>query len=145
MKIVQRKGYLVIKCRACGTHLIPTYQEPGKRWTFNGNFDKPTITPSVNESCNDPGHPSYNAGAKSSRCHYIVTDGKIAYQGDCTHNLKGQTVELEDFTQAEIDLYAKQDKRCSACNDTGIMKGDKNAPVGSILREDVPCPECQDP
>jgi hypothetical protein len=102
MRIRQLKGYLEIKCRACGHHLIPTYHGPGRGWTFNDDFDKPTITPSVNESYNDPGHPSYNPEAKSSRCHYVITDGRITYCGDCTHNLAGQTVELEEFTQAEL-------------------------------------------
>ena len=30
-------------------------------------------------------------------CHSFVTDGKIRYLNDCTHHLKGQTVELLDF------------------------------------------------
>lgn len=30
-------------------------------------------------------------------CHSFVTGGKIRYLNDCTHHLKGKTVELLDF------------------------------------------------
>ena len=33
---------------------------------------------------------------------------------------------------------------CEKCGWTGIMEGDPTAPVDSIRREDVPCPECQE-
>ena len=100
MKAIQIKGYMVIRCRACKQHLI---QVP--RWTYNGNADSPTFSPSVNETCNDPGHPSYQPQAMSSRCHFTVTDGKITYHGDCLHELRGQTMELEDWTAEQIAHY----------------------------------------
>lgn len=34
---------------------------------------------------------------------------------------------------------------CPACKGTGVLEGDKTAPANSILRCDVPCPECCDP
>lgn len=30
-------------------------------------------------------------------CHSFVTDGNIQFLDDCTHELKGKTVPLEDF------------------------------------------------
>jgi len=31
-------------------------------------------------------------------CHSFVTDGRIQFLGDCTHNLAGQTVDLPEIT-----------------------------------------------
>ena len=33
----------------------------------------------------------------SEKCHLFVTDGKIIYCGDCTHELSGQTVDLPNI------------------------------------------------
>jgi hypothetical protein len=102
--LLSKKGYAIIRCRKCGQHLIPI-----PRWNFNGNVDSPTFTPSVNESCNPPGHPHFQPQAKSSRCHFVVTDGMIAYQGDCTHDLAGQTLPLEDWEPSMIEHYKRGD------------------------------------
>ena len=60
-----------------------------KRWTFNGDLEKPTFT------------PSYLSKTQDTVCHSFVTDGAIRYLGDCTHKLKGQTVDLpEKFSEA---------------------------------------------
>lgn len=72
-------GYLAY-CPACeGYHLFD------KRWTFNGNFDKPSFTPSMH----------VNAG-QSDSCHSFLTDGKWHYCSDSKHDFAGQTVEMED-------------------------------------------------
>lgn len=34
-------------------------------------------------------------GAKDEICHSFVTDGKIRFLNDCTHDLAGQTVDLK--------------------------------------------------
>ncbi len=91
---------VVIRCRACEQHFIHL-----PRWGFNGDMDKPTFTPSINESCNDPGHPSYQPRAKSSRCHFTVTGGMITYHGDCSHDLAGQTLPLEEWSAEDIERY----------------------------------------
>lgn len=59
------------------------------KWTFNNNFEKPTIRASIL-------HPE-GPGKKEYRCHCFVTDGKIQFLNDCTHDLKGQTVDMEDM------------------------------------------------
>lgn len=58
-----------------------------KRWTFNGDLDKPTFSPSL--LCNPDHEPS--------RCHSFVRDGKIEFLTDCFHKLAGQTVEIPDW------------------------------------------------
>jgi hypothetical protein len=62
-------------------------------WQFNGNMEKPSFTPSLLNTGN-----YYNEKTGQNdiecRCHLFVTDGKIQYCSDCTHELAGQTVEL---------------------------------------------------
>ncbi len=58
----------------------------GPKWTWNGDFEKPTIKPSILAVISD-----------EDRCHSFVTDGKIRFLNDCTHDMKGQTVELPDW------------------------------------------------
>lgn len=36
---------------------------------------------------------------KCQVCHSFVTDGKIQFLGDCTHNLVGQIVELPEIDE----------------------------------------------
>lgn len=77
------------------THTLHAFFCPGcervhgfdERWTFNGDYEKPTFSPSllVNQS-----HPE-------SKCHSFVTDGKIQFLSDCHHNLAGQMVEIPDW------------------------------------------------
>lgn len=79
-------------------------------WTFNGDFVKPTFTPSIlvrsghymdghtGDSCWctwNTAHPDDPAPFKCYRCHSYVTDGKIQYLNDCTHELAGQTIDLK--------------------------------------------------
>ncbi len=58
------------------------------RWSFNGDFEKPTFTPSMLVNANMPG---------ATRSHFFVTDGKIQYLADCDHELAGQTVDMVDL------------------------------------------------
>lgn len=85
-------------------------------WKFNGNYDSPTITPSVAVTSghyvadHTPGsacwctynaeHPDKPAPFRCERCHSIITDGAIAYCADSTHALSGQTVPMVDPTIA---------------------------------------------
>lgn len=57
------------------------------RWTWNGDEEKPTISPSILVYQNDP----------TKRCHSFVRDGMIQFLSDCGHALVGQTVPLEDI------------------------------------------------
>ena len=55
-------------------------------WNWNGDMEKPTISPSVKVTCNvDP-----------KCCHSFIRDGKIQYLSDCTHELAGKTVDMID-------------------------------------------------
>lgn len=50
---------------------------------FNGDLEKPTFTPSL-----------VNNFIPGQMCHSYITDGNIQFLDDCTHELKGQMVEL---------------------------------------------------
>lgn len=55
-------------------------------WTFNGDGDKPTVSPSLLVT---DGRPAY-------RCHSFIEGGQIRFLSDCSHSLAGQTVELPE-------------------------------------------------
>ena len=91
---------VIIQCPACGHAHVPrtadandTYPgaQPGPVWTFNGDMDKPTFSPSLLVTWGPPENPRKNI------CHSFVTDGKIQFLTDCTHSLAGQTVDLPDL------------------------------------------------
>ncbi len=57
------------------------------RWSWNGSLNKPTFRPSL--LC--------NADYPASRCHSVVTDGRIQFMADSFHALAGKTVGLPDW------------------------------------------------
>lgn len=89
-------GIYLFFCPGCGcSHWFSTSgftpaqpiedTEPkGPVWQFNGDMEKPTVRASI-------------LVKGQFRCHLFITDGRIQYLDDCTHSLKGQTVEMEEF------------------------------------------------
>lgn len=65
----------------------------GARWTFDGNLDAPTFSPSINIS--SPEH-MFEDGVKieAERCHYFLKAGQLQFMGDSTHALSGKTIPL---------------------------------------------------
>lgn len=59
-------------------------------WTFNGDFQSPTFTPSLL-------YPS-----KPIRCHLFLTNGVLIYCNDCDHNLAAMRVPLPDLPEEFI-------------------------------------------
>lgn len=96
-------GRFLFWCPGCGeAHMV------GPSWTFNGNGDKPTFSPSVLVTGVQAKHDGdgkwtgdWVVGADGQplpqRCHSFINDGRIQFLPDCTHALAGQTVELPDF------------------------------------------------
>jgi hypothetical protein len=80
--------YAWFHCPACDKkHAVST--GPG-RWGWNGDAEKPTLTPSVKVT--GGGDPNYC-------CHSFVADGRIQFLGDCSHALAGQTVDLPEIAE----------------------------------------------
>jgi len=66
------------------------------KWKFNGDMNKPTIRNSILHPGSEKERERTN-GRYGHRCHCYVTNGKIQFLSDCTHELKNQTIELKDF------------------------------------------------
>jgi hypothetical protein len=58
-----------------------------ERWTWNGDKVKPTFSPSMLVSADDP----------KCRCHSYVRNGNIEFLSDCAHELRSQSVPLRSF------------------------------------------------
>jgi hypothetical protein len=108
-----REGTLhefMYQCPACGhmhgvhsaTWPVPKFlQEPKSailqqlkkeflenNWKFDGNYEKPTITPSIHiKNLKDP----------TKICHGTITDGNIYFHTDSSHHLAGKKVELPEI------------------------------------------------
>lgn len=63
-------------------------------WTFDGDLEAPTFSPSFKHDWNCG--PLIELPKREGRnvCHYIVTAGRVAYCGDCTHSMAGQTIDM---------------------------------------------------
>lgn len=73
-----------------------------QRWQFNGDFERPTFSPSFltwNDPSPDPKPGKFRDGW---RCHSFITDGQIAFCSDSTHALAGQTVPMVPFDMDKI-------------------------------------------
>ncbi len=64
------------------------YHHVTDSWRFNGDYERPTITPSVRVSDD-----------RRTLCHSFVRDGQIQFLSDCAHELAGQTVDLPELEQ----------------------------------------------
>lgn len=115
---VTSKGEAFFHCPGCnGSHMIMV--DGSRGWQWNKSLEKPTFTPSVLVSGSeftpkgeadyqawaDAGYPKNKDGSlhefesAPKVCHSFVTDGKIQFLGDSTHELAGQTVDLPDWSE----------------------------------------------
>ena len=101
IRTVQGDNLHVFFCPGCGCgHMIDS-----KRWTWNGDRQSPTISPSIlvtgTKPVTDEEAARIMAGEKfepvKTRCHSFVRNGNIEFLSDCTHNLAGKTVPLDYF------------------------------------------------
>lgn len=95
-------------CPGCGFHHVYYTMEPyhnGAKWEFNGNIESPTFSPSLLNRWGKYADPNFDDSdltedqkkALSGQCHLFVIDGHIHYCNDCTHELSGKTVPMEDI------------------------------------------------
>lgn len=89
--------YYTFYCPGCKHEHTYSVFLDGTQWQFNGNIEKPSFTPSLLNVKKTLNEKTGVYDIEESRCHLFVTDGKIIYCGDCSHELSGQTIELQTF------------------------------------------------
>ena len=101
-------GRVAFRCPGCNElHTIRVEGDGRPLWGFNGDYDRPTFTPSVlvtgsqcviDEKGEWTGEWVLGPDGKPLPlvCHSFVREGQIEFLGDCTHALAGQTVPLRD-------------------------------------------------
>lgn len=83
-------GMVQFWCPGCGlAHAIRVSGERQPVWAWNGDAERPTFQPSV--------LVRWERRSGAVVCHSFVTDGRIQFLTDCTHDLAGKTVDLPDF------------------------------------------------
>jgi hypothetical protein len=120
------KGFMIF-CPGCKCghlfHIPPHKNSSGASWSFNGNLERPTFTPSMlvrsewdsHENLTEDDYTPWVDEGNGTRgrkikpesmhnlvhhkevCHSFVRDGQMQFLCDCTHALRGMTVTLEDF------------------------------------------------
>ena len=88
-----REGEFWFECPGCKMlHAIHTIHPNTMKamWSFNGDLDKPTFSPSLLVR-----YPQFE---KPDRiCHSFIKDGNIQFLSDCTNDLKDQIVPIPEF------------------------------------------------
>jgi len=77
-------------CPGCDDCTVIYIEGGGATWTWDGNVDAPTFSPSIRVSSNG-----------KTLCHHFVRGGNIEFCTDSPHALAGKTVPLPDWPYAE--------------------------------------------
>lgn len=87
-------------CPGCKCfHGVPVKPNP-KGWDFNGDFEKPTLSPSI--LIDYEGNPTAD---RPNRCHSHVRAGQIEFCSDSSHGFAGMTLPLPSLDSGgELDL-----------------------------------------
>lgn len=81
---------LVFHCPGCKRdHPIRVKAPQGPVWSWDGNLDAPTVSPSLLCDQNDP----------ERRCHLFLIGGRIRFLDDCHHALRGQLVDVPEMPE----------------------------------------------
>jgi hypothetical protein len=72
--------------------ILPVQQNSQTGWHWNGSVDAPTVKPSI---LTRGGVAGGGDGEYTEHlCHSYVTDGRVEFLADCTHEFSGQTLDL---------------------------------------------------
>lgn len=90
-----RYDALAFICPGCasingtGLHMLPVNTtEHSPSWTWDGNLEAPTISPSI-----------MTGRDSESQCHSFLRGGVLEFLSDCKHVLAGTNVPLPDLPQ----------------------------------------------
>jgi hypothetical protein len=96
LKRVRDSDIVTFWCPGCEEY----HQISTTKWEFNGDFEKPTFSPSYltwldpNPEANVERKPEWEKFRLGFRCHSYIKDGVIQYLSDCTHKLAGKNVSM---------------------------------------------------
>lgn len=112
MKMIRCDEAVMFSCPGCKvSHMLYVEKLPDHEhavWAFNGDFERPTLVPSIlvvtrpwvppvtPENIEQWREKPWKQHQIQTVCHSFVTDGRIQFLSDCTHHLAGQTVPLPD-------------------------------------------------
>lgn len=101
-KIIKVDNEWYFRCPGCKReHSLPI---AGKVvWSFNGNRDKPTFSPSIKITSVRSPFPPFDATPLI--CHSFITDGMIQFCSDSTHELAGKTVPLPEYDAETLKYH----------------------------------------
>ena len=88
---------LSFDCPGCGCGHSFRIAGPEPTWSFNGDMERPTFSPSllIRTGPTDPSAWPDGLVPANTRCHLFLRDGQLQFLQDCTHALAGRTVALE--------------------------------------------------
>jgi hypothetical protein len=96
-RVIEKPDAWIIACPVTGAIRIPR----DGRWEFDGNYERPTFSPSVCE-----GLEWDESGEKGNwRNHVYIREGRIEYLSDCTHSMAGRTVTIAPLSPEEMCIY----------------------------------------
>lgn len=101
-KIIQHNDRISFWCPGCNGMMTVC----PKRWNWNGDTERPTLSPSILQTCGPFPEDTKRAG-QYDVCHCFVRDGNIEFCGDCTHDKRG-TMPLPTIDSV-IDLHTSED------------------------------------
>lgn len=107
LRSVANNGHagLSFYCPGCRDYHVIAIGGPnhlGSQWSWDGNADAPTFSPSINVVIDVPAegggaYPRLTIKLRREVRLSFVRAGRIEFLADCTHALAGQTVDLPDF------------------------------------------------
>lgn len=82
-------GCMEMEGGGTGLHILAVNTDArSPSWTWDGNLEAPTLTPSI------------LTGRGSDRvCHSFLTAGVFNFLGDCTHSMANQQVPMPDLPE----------------------------------------------
>lgn len=79
-------------CRRSHRFIVKNEADADHTWGFNGDFEKPTFSPSLLVECGP-----IRLGEDGHICHSFLEDGVWQFLGDCTHEMADSRVPMIDF------------------------------------------------
>ena len=85
-------------CPGCEDwHYVPVSGAVGSTWRFDGNWDSPTLHPSILLEA----ATTTEGRELTPRCHSWLVSGSLRFEPDCGHVLAGRTVEVPEPPEEE--------------------------------------------